>query len=111
VRLLLLLLLAGVGAYFTVPAREAHETALRAFLDARAEEEGLTVTADMTAPGFSLDNIVDFAVGVVAGQGRYENYLLASKFTVDAPGAAYVECWGAFTFVQCRQVDRASGQS
>jgi hypothetical protein len=48
---------------------------------------------------------------MIAGQGRYENYGLASKFTVDAPGSAYVECWGAFTLVQCRQVDRAAGQS
>jgi hypothetical protein len=26
------------------------------------------------------------------------------------PGAAYLECWGSFTQVQCRRVDRGAGQ-
>jgi hypothetical protein len=110
-RILLLLILAGVGAFFTVPTRAVHEEALRAFMQAQTRTEGVTVTADMTAPGFSLDGLVDFATGMMAGQGRYENYGLASKYAVDAPGSAYVECWGAFTLVQCRRVDRAAGQS
>ncbi|MBK6702435.1 MAG: hypothetical protein IPG56_00795 [Caulobacteraceae bacterium] len=59
--------------------------------------------------GISLDSVVDFVTGFVAGQGRYDNYYVASKFTVDMPGAAYVECWGAFTQVQCRRVDRGAG--
>jgi hypothetical protein len=107
-RFLLLLILAGVGAYFTTPTREAHETALRAFMEGAAQEETAEIERET---GISLDSIVDFAAGMIAGQGRYENYGLASKFTVDAPGSAYVECWGAFTLVQCRQVDRAAGQS
>ena len=107
-RILLLLLLAGVGAYFTVPTRDAHEQALRAFMEARTQEDTAEVERQT---GISLDSIVDFAAGMIAGQGRYENYGLVSKFTVDAPGSAYIECWGAFTLVQCRQVDRAAGQS
>lgn len=107
-RILLLLILAGVGAYFTVPARDAHEAALQAFMSAQAHENTEAVKQQT---GISLDSIVDFATGMIAGQGRYENYVLASKFTVDAPGSAYIECWGAFTLVQCRQVDRAAGQS
>jgi hypothetical protein len=110
-RILLLLILAGVGAYFTVPAREAHETAARTFLETLAREEGRTVTVAVTPPDSSLNYVIDFVTGFVAGQGRYENYFLASKFTVDAPGSAYIECWGAFTLVQCRRVDRAAGQS
>jgi hypothetical protein len=105
-RLLLLLILAGVGAYFTVPTREAHETALRTFMEQQTQENTEAVKQQT---GISLDSIVDFATGIIAGQGRYDNYYLASKFTVDAPGSAYVECWGAFTFVQCRQVDRGAG--
>jgi len=27
---------------------------------------------------------------------------------LDLPGAAYLECWGAYTIVQCRKVDRAA---
>ena len=107
-RLLLLLILAGVGAYFTVPPREAHESALRAFMESAAREDTAEVERQT---GLSLDSIVDFATGMFAGQGRYDNYGLVSKFTVDAPGSAYVECWGAFTLVQCRRVDRAAGQS
>lgn len=106
-RFLLLLLLAGAGAYFTVPAREAHETALRAFMQSAAAEDSAEAERQT---GISLDSVVDFATGMMAGQGRYENYALASKFTVDAPGSAYVECWGAFTLVQCRRVDRGAGQ-
>jgi hypothetical protein len=106
-RVLLLLLIAGVGAYFTVPAREAHEAAVRSFMESESQAQ----TEEMQAQtGISLDSIVDFATGLVAGQGRYENYYVASKFTVDMPGAAYLECWGAFTYVQCRRVDRASEQ-
>jgi len=98
VRLLLLLILAGVGAYFTVPAREAHEDAARAFLEGRepgeAKGEG----------GVTLDSVIGYVKGMLAGEGRYENFYLASKFTLDTPGASYVECWGAFTLVQCQEV-------
>lgn len=105
-RMLLLLILIGVGAYFTAPTRETHEAAARAFLEAQAQ--GQTNEVQQQA-GVSLDGLVDFVTGMIAGQGRYETYYVASKFTVDMPGAAYVECWGAFTQVQCRRVDRASG--
>jgi len=104
-RLLLLLILAGVGAYFTVPARAAHEEAARAFLEADASTQADEVQRQT---GVSLDSVVDFFTGMLAGQGRYENYYLASKFSVDMPGAAYLECWGAYTIVQCRKVDRAA---
>lgn len=106
-RVLLLLILAGVAAYFTVPARDAHEAAARTFMEEAARED--TAEAQRRT-GISLDSIVDFAVGFVAGQGRYENYVLASKYTADLPGTAYLECWGAFTLVQCRRVDRAAGE-
>lgn len=107
-RLILLLLIVGAAAYFTVPPRAKHEEAMRALLQAEAHEQ----TADVQQQtGLSLDSIVDFATGMIAGQGRYENYYVASKFTADMPGSAYVECWGAFTQVQCRKVDRDSGAS
>ena len=107
-RLLLLLILIGAAAYFTVPARDAHEEAARVFMQAEAQEQTGAVEQNT---GISLDSVVDFVTGMVAGQGHYETYYVASKFTVDMPGAAYLECWGAFTLVQCRRVDRAAGQS
>lgn len=97
-RVLLLLILAGVAAYFTVPVREAHQEAARAFLEGRAPGEAAGEGA------ITLDSVIGYVKGVLAGEGRYENYYLASKFTLDTPGAAYVECWGAFTLVQCREV-------
>jgi hypothetical protein len=108
-RLLLLLILIGAAAYFTVPTREAHETAARAFLEARTEEQAAGVEAQL--PGMSLDGVVDFFTGMVAGQGRYETFYVASKFTADLPGSAFVECYGAFTVVRCSEAgsDPASG--
>jgi hypothetical protein len=100
-RLLLLLILIGVGAYFTVPTREKHEEAARAFLETRAQEQ--TAAAEQQVPGLSLDGVVDFVTGMMAGQGRYENLYLASKFTMDMPGNAYLECYGAFTVVRCSE--------
>jgi hypothetical protein len=107
-RLLLLLIIIGVAAYFTVPARDAHEAAAQAFLQTETQEETSEVQAQT---GISLDGVVDFVTGMMAGQGRYESYYVASKFTLDMPGAAYLECWGAFTLVQCRRVDRGAGQA
>jgi hypothetical protein len=106
-RFLLLLIVVGVGAYFTTPTREAHETAVRAFMQSEAQQQTGEVQQQT---GVSLDSVVDFVTGMVAGQGRYDNYYVASKFTVDMPGAAYLECWGAFTLVQCRRVDRGAGE-
>lgn len=103
-RLLLLLILAGVGAYFTVPTREAHEAAARAFLEQHAgapAAEG--AQAPETSAPFSLDSVVDFVTGMVAGQGRYESFYLASKYTLDLPGANYLECYGAYTLVRCSE--------
>lgn len=107
-RFLLLLILIGAAAYFTVPARETHEAAARAFMEAQTQEETSEVQQQA---GVSLDSVVDFVTGFIAGQGRYESYYVASKFTVDMPGAAYLECWGAFTQVQCRRVDRGAGSA
>ena len=107
-RILLLLIILGVAAFMTTPTREAHEEAARAFMEQEAQQQTGAVEQNT---GLSLDSVVDFVTGFVAGQGRYETYYVASKFTVDMPGAAYLECWGAFTQVQCRRVDRAAGQS
>lgn len=96
-RLLLLLMALGVGAYFSVPPRAAHEDAARAFLDAHAQPPE-------RASGFSLDTAIAYVQGMMAGEGRYESYYLLSKYSVDLPGAEYLECYGAFTFVRCSVV-------
>jgi hypothetical protein len=58
---LLLLILAGVGAYFTAPTREAHEEAARAFLDARGE-------AAQQSQGLSLKTMINYVQGMMAGR-------------------------------------------
>lgn len=95
-RLLLLLILIGVGAYFTVPTRQAHESAAQEFLQNYVPAEAANVPW--------LDNLISSAKGMIAGQGRYETFYVFSKFTMDTPGAAYVECYGAFTMVRCQEV-------
>lgn len=105
-RMLLLLVLIAAAAYFTVPPRGDHESAARALMETQAQGQSSEVQQQT---GISLDSALDFFTGMMAGQGRYETYYVASKFTVDMPGAAYVECWGAFTQVQCRRVDRSAG--
>lgn len=100
-RLLLILILAGVAAYFTVPTREAHEAAARVVLEGER--------APSADGGLTLDDVVGYVKGMMAGEGRYENFYLVSKYTVDMPGASYVECYGAFTLVQCREVAPGAG--
>lgn len=104
-RILLLLLLAGAAAYFTVPTRAVHEEAARVFLEARAQEQ--TGAIEQQLPGVSLDGVVDFVTGMVAGEGRYESFYVVSKYTVDMPGSAYLECYGAFTLVRCSEAGSA----
>lgn len=103
-RLLLLLVLIGVGAYFTVPTREQHEEAARAHLEGAAPGE-------QTREELSLQSIIGYVKGMMAGQGRYENFYLASRYTIDLPGAAYLECYGAFTIVRCSEVAPAAASS
>jgi len=98
-RLLILLLVAGVGAYFTVPAQAAHEEAARVLLDARTPAPDLT-------QDISLDDVIGYVKGAVAGQGRYEKWFVASRYTADLAGPEYIECYGAFTLVRCAVATR-----
>lgn len=101
-RLILLLLIAGVAAHFTIPTRAQHEAAARAYLEAHPPGNG-------SADTLSLDSVISFARGMLAGQGTYENLYVFSKYAADLPGAAFVECYGAFTIVQCRTVAPGDG--
>lgn len=96
-RLLLLLLIAAGIAYYTLPTREAHEAAARAYLEGRAPGES-------AEEGLSLESMVGYVKGMFAGEGRYESFFLVSKYSVDLPGASYLECYGAFALVQCSEV-------
>jgi hypothetical protein len=100
-RLLLLLLIVAVAAYYTNPPREKFETEARAELQARADIARNDPQAAQSR-GISLDDVVGYVKGMMAGQGAYEDYYVAGKYTVDMPGADYLECYGAFTVVKCQ---------
>jgi hypothetical protein len=94
-RILLILVLAGVAAYFTKPDRAAHEAKAKAVAEAPANP-------DAEGPGALLDEVVGYAKGLAAGEGKYEDLYLVSHYTADMPGSDVVECWGAFTYVHCQ---------
>jgi len=92
-RFLFLLVGIGVVAYLTNPAQSAFEAKAEPLVKGAAVVE---------SPEASLiDKAEAYVKGMLAGEGRYENFFLASKYTVDMPGADYVECYGAFTLIQC----------
>jgi hypothetical protein len=98
VRLLALILIAAAGAYFTTPSRARCEAEARAAIE--------NYHPGPEAQHFSLDDVVGYARGMLAGRGDYQNYYLASHYLLDMPGPEYVECFGAFTVVRC-QVKRS----
>jgi hypothetical protein len=104
-RLLLILIIAAVAAYYTNPPRSKFEAEARAEIQAQAAIARNDPQA--ARPGaVSLDDIVGYVRGMIAGQGSYENYYVAGRYTIDMPGPDYLECYGAFTLVKC-QVKRS----
>jgi hypothetical protein len=89
--LLLLIVIAGVGAYFTRPTEATMREAAEAVL---GEPQNLR-------QGFE-------SIGAaIAGDRLYTNYYLAAKYTVTLDSEPLVTCWGAFTQVQCDRPEQA----
>jgi hypothetical protein len=93
-RILLLLIVAAVAAYFTKPDRAAHEAKAQIALEAPQAE-------DADRPDI-INDVVGAVKGAFAGEGRFEDFYLFTKYSVDAPGSDFVECYGAFTQVICQ---------
>lgn len=91
-RLLIILAVAGVAAYFTKPTAEAMEAKAKAAVEAPAGEEGSSGV---------LEGIVATVKGWSAGDGVYTDYYIAAQYTADLPGSDYIDCWGAFALVRC----------
>lgn len=87
---LILLVIVGVAAFFTRP----QEAAMR--------EEANAVLNDP-----EHTNMLEGVGGLVAGERAYSNYYLAAKYTVALADRTLVECWGAFTQVQCNRPARS----
>ncbi|MEZ5994963.1 MAG: hypothetical protein R3C25_04355 [Hyphomonadaceae bacterium] len=92
--ILLLLVVAGIAGYFTKP----EEPAMRAAADAVLQDPQ-TISEGFESLGASL-----------AGNRTYDNYFVASRYTISLDGQPVVNCWGAFTQTQCsRAPDTRTG--
>ena len=90
---LLLLIVAAVGGYFTRP----DEATMRHAADA--------VLSDPSNISQGLESIG----ATVAGDRAYDNYYVASKYTVSLEGNPVVTCWGAFQQTKCERAASNSG--
>jgi hypothetical protein len=82
---LLLLVIAGVAAFFTRP----DEAKMREAADAVLSDPQ-NISQGIEAIGASL-----------AGNRDFTNYYLVSRYVVTLDSNPVVTCWGAFTQVQC----------
>lgn len=83
--ILLILIIAGVAGYFTKPEEPAMREAAEAVLnDPQSVSDGLE----------SLG-------AAISGERAYNDYYVASKYSITLDGAPVVQCWGAFTQINC----------
>lgn len=87
---LLLLIIAGVAGYFTRPEEPAMREAANAVLS-----DPQNLSQGLESLGATL-----------AGERTYNNYYVAAKYEVRLDDRALVECWGAFTHVQCSRPEQ-----
>lgn len=92
--ILLLLVIAGIAGYFTRP----QEAVMRERADA--------VLSDPQSVSEGFESLG----ATIAGDRAYSNYFVAAKYSVTLDGQPVVNCWGAFTQVQCsRAADTRTG--
>ncbi len=89
--LFLLIVMAAIAAYFTKPERAAHEQAAQATL---------RQAQDAAASAFDIGGVLNLGLAGLAQDGRYEDFYLASKYTLRVKGRDVMQCWGAFTQVR-----------
>lgn len=90
--LLLLLVLAGVAGYFTKPTEAKHREAARAALE-QIQQDAIS--------SMDLDGLVESSVARFGDEGRFQDYYVASRYTVEVNQRPVADCWGAFTQVRC----------
>lgn len=88
---LLLIIIAGVAGYFTRP----DEAAMRAGADAVLNDPQ------------NISQGIESVGAALAGERAYNNYYVASKYSVHVGDDPVVECWGAFTQVMCNRAAEA----
>jgi hypothetical protein len=90
--ILLLIIIAGVAGYFTRP----EEAVMRERADA--------ILSDPQSVSQGFESLG----ATIAGDRAYSNYYVAAKYTVTLDGQPVVDCWGAFTQVQCNRAAEAA---
>jgi len=86
---IIILILAGVGGYFTKPA----EADMRAAADAVLNDPG------------SISEGLESIGATIAGDRSYNDYYVAAKYDVTLDGTPVVNCWGAFKQVRCTRAE------
>ncbi len=90
--LLLLLVMAGVGGYFTKPTEAQHREAALAMLESLQGE---------AISNIDLGALIEASLARFGDEGRFQDYYVASRYTVEVNDRAVADCWGAFTQVRC----------
>lgn len=93
-KLIGLLAIIGVAAYFTNPTAEVHRTEANNVLRAQA---------DVAADNFDLGGLLETGAASLTQDGAYQSYYVGSTYTLQAGGEPYIECYGAFTKVMCNR--------
>lgn len=90
--IVLLIVVAGVAAFFTRPD------------EAKMRESAEAVLSDPQNISEGLESLG----ASIAGNRSYDNYYLAARYRVTLDNEPVVDCWGAFTQVQCNRAERAA---
>lgn len=91
IRILFALIVLGIAAYFTNPKPEAYDAKAREALQAAAQED-----VEQLDLGGAIGN-----TAAQLSEGEYENFFVASRYSLPTAADARVQCIGAFTLVNC----------
>lgn len=94
-RMLLILLLAGalaLGGFLTRPSEEAQKK--------NADAEFARASG-----GDGIGALIDTVVGGITREAKFEDMLVATKYTVTSGGSTVLECLGAYSQFFCSKPD------
>lgn len=90
-RMLLILLLAGalaLGGFLTRPSEEA-------------QKKNADAEFAKAAGGDGIGALIDTVVGGITREAKFEDLLVATKYTVTSGGSTVLECFGAYAQFFC----------
>ena len=90
--LILLIIVAAAVGYFTKPSEQTL---------AAAAQHQIENARDAAVQNMDLGGMISAGAAGVFGQGRYEDWYVASHYAQTLNDDPYVDCYGAFTQVHC----------